>query len=230
MFSVLFEMLPRHEKGESLAALAASLLPELEQVPGFVDNVLYRSLSNEGWLLFLSTWRDEKSVIRWRTRRLHAEAQRRGRAEILADYRLRIGEATHDTEIPGGCELRDQRRDESETDAGTPVSLIDARQVPDWIASQDPSEIALYMGFDLSSSGACVSWDVFEAASGSGDIVLLCAWKDQETALEFAKYALVPDDSRARVTRIIRDYAMFDRREAVQYFPDAAGRGTIHAW
>lgn len=230
MFSVLFEMLPRPEKREPHAALAGSLLPELEQVPGFVDNVLYRSLLNEGWLLSLSTWRDEKSVIRWRTRRLHAEAQQQGRAEILADYHLRIGEATYDTEIPGGCELRDQRLDESEIGAGTAVSLINAQQVPEWVASQDPREIALYLGFDLNSYGACISWDVFGALSAPGDIILICAWKDQEAALEFAKYALVPDDSRARVNRIIRDYTMFDRREAAQYFPDAAGRDTIHAW
>jgi hypothetical protein len=31
----------------------------------------------------------------------------------------------------------------------------------------------------------------------------------------------VPDGGRLRRVRIIRDYAMFDRREAPQYYPDA---------
>ena len=229
MFSVLFEILPRAEKRDIHAEIAGRLLPGLEQVPGFVDNFLYKSLLNEGWMLSLSTWRDEKSVVRWRTRRLHAEAQQKGRAEILADYHLRINEVTYDTEIPEGCELRDQRLDETELGAGTAITLIDAKQVPEWVASQNAHEIALYLGFDLNSYGDCVSWDVFEAVFTPGDIVLLCSWKDQASALEFAKYALVPDDSRARAARVVRDYTMFDRREAPQYFPDAAGRETIHA-
>jgi hypothetical protein len=28
--------------------------------------------------------------------------------------------------------------------------------------------------------------------------------------------------------RIVRDYGMFDRREAPQYYPDAKGAETIH--
>lgn len=229
MFSVLFEMLPRAEKRDAHAELAASLLPELEQMPGFVDGVLYKSLLRDGWLLSLSTWRDEKSLVRWRTHPIHAEAQQKGRADILEDYRFRIGEVTYDTEIPEGCELRDQRLDETEIGGGTAVTLIDAQQVPEWVASQDPREIALFLGFDLNSYGDCVSWDVFESVYKPGEITLLCAWKDQESAIEFAKSAMVPDDSRIRGTRIVRDYSMFDRREAPQYFSDAAGRETIHA-
>jgi hypothetical protein len=32
----------------------------------------------------------------------------------------------------------------------------------------------------------------------------------------------VPDGARLRQVRILRDYGMFDRREAPQYYPDAA--------
>lgn len=228
MFTVLFEILPREDQREAYATVGESLLPELEQVPGFVDAILYKSLAREGWMLSLSTWRDEKSVVRWRTRVLHHEAQTRGRAAILADYHLRIGEVTYDTDIPPGCTLRDQRLDETEAGTGTAITLIDAKQVPEWVASQNVEEIALYLGFDLNSYGDCVSWDVFEAVFTPGDIVLLCSWKDQGSAVDFAQYALGPEDSRVRAARIVRDYAMFDRREAPQYFPDAAGRQTIH--
>jgi len=229
MFSVLFEILPRTEQRDAYANIGGRLLPELEQVPGFVDNVLYKSLLREGWMLSLSTWRDEKSVVRWRTRALHHEAQDKGRAEILADYHLRIGEVTYDTDIPDGYQLHDQRLDETEVGAGTAVTLIDAKQVPEWVAAQNAHEIALYLGFDLNSYGDCVSWDVFEAIFTPGDIILLCSWKDQPSALEFAQYAMGPEDSRVRAARIVRDYTMVDRREAPQYFPDVPGRDSIHA-
>ncbi|MDI4238472.1 hypothetical protein OZ411_37340 [Bradyrhizobium sp. Arg237L] len=46
---------------------AKMLRSDLEQVEGFVDNIRYRSFQREGWILFLSGWRDEKSLVRWRT-------------------------------------------------------------------------------------------------------------------------------------------------------------------
>ncbi|MFA6115282.1 MAG: antibiotic biosynthesis monooxygenase [Sphingomonas sp.] len=228
MFSVLFEILPHADQRQAHAALGESLLPDLEAVAGFVDSILYKSLARDGWLLSLSTWRDEKSVVRWRTNKQHHEAQVIGRAEMLEDYRLRVCEVTYDTEVPEGCELRSQRLDESEVGSGVAITLIDAAQVPDWVASQNAEEIALYLGFDLYSYGDCITWDVFEAIHAPGDIILLCAWKDQDSAVEFAKYAMGPEDSRIRVTRIVRDYSMFDRREAPQYFPDAPGRDSVH--
>lgn len=229
MFSVLFEILPRADQRDAHASLGESLIPELGQVPGFVDSTLYRSLARHGWLLSLSSWRDEKSLVRWRTNKRHHDAQVIGRAEMLEDYRFRICEVTYDTEIPEGCRLRDQRLDETETGSGTAITLIDASQVPEWVASHNAEEVALYLGFDLNSYGDCVSWDVFEDTQKVGDIILLCSWKNQAAAMEFAKSAMGPEDSRVRATRIVRDYSMFDRRESPQYFADAAGRDSIHA-
>src|SRR5262247_2561356 len=102
MFAVLFEVHPKGEQWDSYLALAKMLRPELEQVDGFVDNIRYRSLTREGWLLSLSSWRDEKSVVRWRTRARHHEAQERGRTEIFLDYHLRVGQVMQDTKIPEG--------------------------------------------------------------------------------------------------------------------------------
>lgn len=229
MFSVIFEVHPRAGQWDAYLVSAEMLRPELAQVPGFVDNIRYRSLTREGWILSLSNWRDEKSVVRWRTRRRHHEVQEKGRGEILSDYHLRVGQITYDTRVPEGSEIREQRLDETEVGEGAAITLIDARQVPDWVASHNAQEIALYLGFDLNSYGDCISWDVFDAVLAPGDIILLALWKDQESAVEFAQSAMIPDDARVRAVRIVRDYAMFDRREAPQYFPDATGRETIHA-
>jgi heme-degrading monooxygenase HmoA len=82
------------------------LRPELERIEGFVDNIRYRSLTREGWILSLSGWRDEKALVRWRTRANHHDVQQKGRAEVLLDYHLRVGQVTRDTRLPAGsaCE------------------------------------------------------------------------------------------------------------------------------
>jgi heme-degrading monooxygenase HmoA len=70
------------------------LRPELESVDGFVDNIRYKSLTRDGWILSLSGWRDEKSVVRWRIAMRHHMVQEKGRSEILLDYHLRVGQVT----------------------------------------------------------------------------------------------------------------------------------------
>src|ERR1700755_1814127 len=133
MFSVLFEVHPRAEQWDSYIATAKMLRPELERIDGFVDNIRYRSLTREGWILSLSGWRDEKALVRWRTQAQHHAAQEKGRAEILLDYHLRIGEIAEDTRLPDGQLLREQRLDETETGTATTIVLIDAKRSPEWL-------------------------------------------------------------------------------------------------
>src|SRR3954464_8672652 len=101
MFSVIFEVLPNKENWDDYLDSAEMLRPELEQVEGFVDNIHYRSLTREGWILRLSNWRDEKSLVRWRTLEGHHDAQQKGRDAILTDYHLRVGQIPPHNEVPG---------------------------------------------------------------------------------------------------------------------------------
>jgi heme-degrading monooxygenase HmoA len=121
----------RAEARIPLAAIASItcllLRPELETIDGFVDNIRYRSLTREGWILSLSNWRDEKSVARRRTRRRHHEVQELGRGEVPLDYHLRVGQLTQDNRLPEGHELPKQRLDKTEVGEGTTVTLIDTR-------------------------------------------------------------------------------------------------------
>jgi heme-degrading monooxygenase HmoA len=229
MFSVIFEVHPRPEQWDAYLANAKMLRPELVEVQGFVDNIRYKSLTRDGWILSLSGWRDEKSVVRWRTRMRHHEVQERGRSEILFDYHLRVGQITFDTHVPEGCEILEQRLDETEVGEGTAITLIDAKQSPEWVTSHNAEEVALYLGFDFNSYGECISWDVFDAVLSPGEIILMVSWKNADAAKAFAQSAMTPDEARVRAVRVVRDYAMFDRREAPQYYPDAAGRETIRA-
>jgi heme-degrading monooxygenase HmoA len=73
------------------------LRPELERVEGFVDNIQYRSLNREGWILSLSNWEDEKAMVRWRTKMKHHEVQELGRGEVLLEYHLSALARSHTT-------------------------------------------------------------------------------------------------------------------------------------
>ena len=60
----------------------------------------------------------------------------------------------------------------------------------------------------------------FDAVLTPGDIILLTSWKNREAADAFVSAIVLPDGARIRLIRVVRDYGMFDRREAPQYFPD----------
>src|SRR6202023_1385680 len=114
MFSVIFEVHPKKEQFDLYLSLAKDLKPILEGIDGFIDNERFESKRRPGWILSHSTWRDEKSLVRWRTVAKHHETQQRGRDEVFQDYHLRVGEIVSDSAPPGGAPLVEQRLDETE--------------------------------------------------------------------------------------------------------------------
>lgn len=221
MFSVLFEVHPKSDQWEAYLANAKMLRPELEKIDGFVDNIRYRSLTRDGWILSLSGWRDEKSLVRWRTHAGHHGVQELGRGEILSDYHLRVGQIIADTQVPPGHELVEQRLDLTDIGLATFISLIDARQTPEWIASHSAQEVAESLGLDTDFIGL-VGWDVFDAVLAPGNLILMTSWEDQGTAEAFDIAKKIPEGARFRTVRVVRDYGMYDRRETPQYYPEKA--------
>jgi heme-degrading monooxygenase HmoA len=228
MFSVIFEVHPKPERWEAYLGLAKMLKPELEKIDGFVDNIRYRSLRHDGWLLSLSDWRDEKALVRWRTQAKHHVVQEKGRSEIFSDYHLRIGQLTHDTRPLRGYTLSDQRLDETETGDATTISLIDGKRPPEWVKQASADDVAKWLGLAPDAKGV-VAWDVFDAVLTPGDIILLISWRNQAAAEAFEAAVALKEGGRLRRVRVVRDYGMFDRREAPQFYPDAKGSDTRHA-
>jgi heme-degrading monooxygenase HmoA len=223
MFSVLFEVRPKAEQWNAYLDNAKRLRPVLEKVEGFVDNIRYRSLTRDGWILSLSNWKDEKALVRWRTQAEHHAVQEKGRFEILEDYHLRVGQVTVDTRLPAGYALLEQRLDETEAGTGTAVTLIDAARAqaagPDFSAE----DLARSLGLDAGAPGL-QSWDVFDAVLTPGTPIVLMAWRDPGSAEAFENRAALSAALRMRRVRIIRDYGMHDRREAPQYYPEVSAR------
>jgi heme-degrading monooxygenase HmoA len=228
MFSVIFEVFPNNKSYDNYLDNAAMLRPELEQIEGFIDNIRYKSLTREGWILSLSNWRDEKSVVRWRTRMRHHEVQQRGRDEILADYHLRVGQITTDNEVPKGYALTEQRLDVTEVGEGTAITLITATRPAEWKQTDNPYDCAEWLGLNPWVRDS-TSWDLFDAVLTPGDLILLISWKDNAAAQDYEDSLMPKDNARVRRVRIVRDYGKYDRREAPQYYADAKGAETIHA-
>ena len=233
MFCVLFEVHPKPDQWDAYLGYAGILRPELERVDGFIDNTRYRSLTRDGWLLSLSGWRDEKALVRWRTHARHHAVQENGRAKVFLDYHLRVGQVTRDTRLPETHVLQEQRLDETEVGDGTTVSLVDARRRPDAIDTSRPSAAvdmthaqarAEWLGLDPDAHGL-VAWDVFEAVLTPNDFILLMSWRDHAAAEAFERTVPLAEGARRRRVRVLRDYGMFDRREAPQYYPDVAKSG-----
>jgi heme-degrading monooxygenase HmoA len=218
MFCVIFEVQPKPDRWDDYLGYAKSLKPELEKIAGFLENIRYRSLTREGWLLSLSSWRDEKSLVRWRTQASHHQVQQKGRSGIFRDYHLRVGQLTEDTRPPAGQVLHEQRLDETETGAGTTVTLIDAKRPTEVVARATAHEVARWLG--LPADGP-IAWDVFEAVLTPGDIIGLMSWRDQAAAESFERRLSLAEGARLRRVRVVRDYGMFDRREAPQYYAAA---------
>jgi heme-degrading monooxygenase HmoA len=96
MIAILFELWPAEGCADAYFGLAAALKEELERIDGFVSVERFQSLSDPRKLLSLSFFRDEEAVRAWRNLPGHRAAQARGRAEILADYRLRVAHVRRD--------------------------------------------------------------------------------------------------------------------------------------
>jgi heme-degrading monooxygenase HmoA len=221
MFAVIFEARPLPGQWDAYFDNEERLRSELEQVDGFIDNIRYRSLTREGWILSLSDWRDEKSLVRWRTDARHHEVEERGRSAILAEYHLRVGEITNDTRIPTGHELVEQRLDETSVGEGTALTLIDAKRPAEWNGTSNPADCSQFLGLDPYADGL-LDWDVLEAVLTPGDLILVQSWRTGAAAEAFELTTELPPGARLRRIRVVRDYGMFDRREAPEYFPAVA--------
>ena len=96
MIAVIFEVRPRPGRRDDYLDLAAELRPQLDHIDGFISIERFQSLVDPGKMLSLSFWRDEAAVRRWREHAEHRAAQRAGRDDIFADYRLRVAHVVRD--------------------------------------------------------------------------------------------------------------------------------------
>jgi heme-degrading monooxygenase HmoA len=96
VIAVIFEFTPAPGRFPDYMALVAELKPELERAEGFISLERFESITTKGKFLSLQIWKDDESVRKWRNLQKHREAQKQGRAGIIASYRLRIAGVIRD--------------------------------------------------------------------------------------------------------------------------------------
>jgi len=214
MFAVIFEVNPKPDQWDSYLDYARLLRPELERIDGFIDNERFASLRRPGWVLSLSIWRDEKAVVRWRISARHHEVQQKGRNRVFRDYHLRVGEIVADNQLSPGQSLIEQRFDETAAPAKlVTLSEAAAAGLP---AEPDAASVSARLGApDKAALQGLIDWDAFKSIYQPGKFILLASWRNA-AAVAGRPAAGV----RHRRVRVIRDYGMFDRTEAPQYYPD----------
>ncbi len=229
MFIVIFEVQPKAERWDDYLDLAKQLKPKLEAIDGFIDNERFKSKQDERRVLSLSTWRDEKAVIRWRTHEEHHGVQEKGRFEVFEDYHLRVGEITADAKPPKGQAVLQNRLDETEVGEAKAVTLTELSPAEGTASGAPAERFAQQLGLDPQTSGL-VSHEVFESIYNPGKLVLLASWKSAGAAQNWhPKEPEAGDHLRHRQVRVIRDYGMFERREAPQYYPGVKRRAQPNA-
>ena len=220
MFAVIFEVQPKEARWDDYLGLAKQLKPKLEAIDGFIDNERFESKRAKGRLLSLSTWRDEKAVVRWRSHGEHHGAQEKGRFEIFEDYHLRVGEITADTHPPSGHSVRQTRLDETEVGAAKVATITEITPHRGGAVGVNTDTVSMQIGLDPHASGL-VDHELFESIYNPGKLLLLASWRDAQAADSWTPAQLPAAETiRHCHVRIIRDYGMFERREAPQFYPD----------
>jgi len=217
MFAVIFAVQPKPGKFNDYLELAKFLKPKLEAIDGFIDNDRFESKRTKGRVLSLSTWVDEKAVIRWRAQGEHHGVQEKGRFEVFEDYHLRVGEITADTAPPKGLAIEEQHFDATEVGEAKVVSITELEPS---VLGAKADQLGAYLGLRAGTQGL-VDQEVFESIYHPGKLLLLAAWRDAAAAKAWTPTR--PDAAaslRHREVRVIRDYGMFERREAPQFYPE----------
>ena len=215
MFNVIFEVHPHAASFEQCLALALHLKPILTATDGFLDNERFKSLKREGWVLSLSTWRDEKSLVRWRTEAEHHGVQELGRAQVFEDYRLQVGETFADSALPSGQAPTQQRCDETLSSPAKAITITEMQ------CTATAAEAFMQQVLDAPILREdVIGYELYECIYSPGKLCALAAWRKAASARDWNPAPCTQIDLlRHRCVRVVRAYGLDDRFEAPQFYP-----------
>jgi len=201
MLMLIFEVLPKPDREAAYFEMAAALKPTLDDSGGLLFLDRSRSDDRPGWFLSHQYWRDEASMARWRANGAHHRAQVCGRTDILADYRLRVGQVI--AEIGPDLDVFGHGHESA-------VAYDQGPRTARYILT-----VATRGHGVAVASGASRFQSVYEPDLGIC-IIEVASRAEGENLL--STLASQPTVAIARLSLISRDYGMFDRSEAPQFF------------
>ena len=203
MISQFFEVQIKEGQVNRYLDLAASLKPSLEAMGGclFIDR--FKSLNRKNLMLSYQIWQDEGSMIAWRVDEKHHTVQETGREKVFDDYRIRIAQVIHE-ERPEKAAWRPERL--------SPYN-DPKRRLPTFVVASESQNRELPVE---------TSWkrDVFESVYRPGIFAHLIDLPASDAGVGFGRQLFTdPTTEYFRVFEVMRDYGMFNRGEAPQYYP-----------
>ncbi len=203
MIGLFFEVQTRPGHRDQYLDLAASLKPELEAMGGclFIDR--FRSLTRENLLLSYQIWQDEAALTAWRAHAFHHQVQTIGRERVFSDYRIRVAQVI-DEARPGQPIWHPERR--------TPYN-DPARRQPTYVLAAESTRATLPVE---------TGWrrDAFASVYRDGYFAHLIDLPDHRSGVEFGPRLFADSTIEYfRIFDVMRDYGMFERTEAPQYYP-----------
>jgi heme-degrading monooxygenase HmoA len=206
MIALFFEVETRPGHRDQYLDLAASLRPALDAIGGclFIDR--FSSLSRDNLLLSYQIWQDEGAMTAWRAHGYHHAVQTIGREKVFSDYRIRIAQVIHE-ERPGQPIWQPERRTPYNDPARRPSTFV-------LVAESKHAELP-----------AQTEWrrDSFKSVYRDGTFAHLIDVPDQQSGVELGRRLLTNSTTEYfRIVEVMRDYSMFDRAEAPQYYPPVA--------
>ncbi len=208
MIGLFFEVQTREGHRDQYLNLAASLRPELDAIGGclFIDR--FRSLTRDNLLLSYQIWQDEAALTAWRVHGQHHKVQEIGREKVFSDYRIRIAQVIHEAR-QGKPVWQPERR--------TPYN-DPARRRPTYVLAAESKSAKLPVEIDWRR-------DAFESVYRDGYFAHLIDVPDPQSGIELgARLFADPTTEYFRVLEVMRDYGMYDRAEAPQYYPPVERR------
>ncbi|MGC2777904.1 MAG: antibiotic biosynthesis monooxygenase family protein [Bradyrhizobium sp.] len=204
MMSLFFEVEVKPGRLDQYLQLAAALRPELDALGGCLFLDRFRSLSRDNLILSYQIWQDEGAMTAWRVHAHHHDIQTLGRDKVFSDYRLRVAELIHEIR-PGQAAWQPERR----TSYNDPK-----RRPPTYVLAAETAGPRLSGLKELPVAS-------FSSVYREGRFGHLVELPDEPTGLALSAQLLAESGADyVRVVEVTRDYGMYDRREAPQYYPE----------
>jgi heme-degrading monooxygenase HmoA len=203
MMSLFFEVEIKPGHTDQYLNLAASLKPELEAMGGCLFLDRFKSLSRDNLILSYQIWQDEGSLTAWRVHAHHHQVQTLGRDRVFTDYRIRVAQVIY--EARRGQPIR---QPEWRTHYNDP-----ARRPPTYVLTTESRSASL---------PAVCAWrgEAFASVYREGQFAHLIELPDHQSGVAFAPLLFdEPSTENVGIVEVVRDYGMYDRAEAPQFYP-----------
>ncbi len=132
---------------------------------------------------------------------------------------MRVGEVSADSRPSMGLKIDAQRVDETEVGLAKTCTITEVS--PSSKSTPDPqfNLVLARLHLDSGADGLLDS-EVFESIMSPGKLLILGSWRDKSAAGSWTPMLFATaGEVRHREVRVIRDYGMFERREAPQCYP-----------